>query len=234
MKLFHSKISFYIQRYPSNFREKHLQTKEGRKKEGWWMLFHQGPFPSLMQGNIVDWHTGWLREEFPWSLQNLPRSKHQLCFALSPSLWSPPCQLQESCKPLPFSRASPAGTNQHWSHSQCHKAAESTSKQQETAKQHKAILQGHCLQHNEREQPGREIESQAVTNKDGFLQSPATVSAVSHNSLRNRSFLVFLVFFLVYGFPVADASSSRTKPVIKKCRTGKKIHCWPTQSRVFS
>lgn len=67
-----------------------------------------------------------------------------------------------------------------------------TSKLQETAKQHKAIFQGHCLQHNERQPPGREIGSQAVTSKDGFMQSPDTVSAISHSSFGTEvSFLVF-------------------------------------------
>lgn len=155
MKLFHWKISFYLQWYLSSFREKHLQTKgERRKKEG----LMNGVTPRSQQHASTSrpnagqycWltHTGWLRRENLWGVPMkateppLVQAPPLLCSF--PILRSPPCQLR-AANLLPFSRA---GTNQHWSHSQCNKGAEITSKRRETAKQHKAIFQGHSLQHD--------------------------------------------------------------------------------------
>lgn len=147
MKLFHCKISFYRQGYPSSFREKHWQTKGGRKKEGWCMVLHQGhssmySVPSLLQGSTADWDT---QAGQGRSSHNAYRTSPgpSTTFALLFPQHCGPLLASWELQTLALSRASPPGTNQHWSHSQCHKRTEITTnseKLQSSTKPHSKAI----------------------------------------------------------------------------------------------
>lgn len=136
----------------------------------------------------------------------------------------------ESCKLLPSSRASPAGPNQPCSHSQCHKGARSqatSEKLQSCIKLYSRAIACSTM----KKSLWTEIGSQAVTGGWVYAISWYSFSCISQQLQKQKSVSWFSVG---YGFPVADASGSRTKPVIKKCRTGKKSLVGQHQSHVFS
>lgn len=141
VNLLHCKISFYLWGYLFSFRKKHVENQGGlgnvvsprsqqhakiilfQAYRGWiWLTDTYRP--AKERGNL--WGVPVKPTEHP--LVEAPPLLCSFPTTAAPSL------LTESWKVLPSSRASPAGKNQHWSHSQSHQGAEIRSKQWETVK----------------------------------------------------------------------------------------------------
>lgn len=93
-----------------------------------------------------------------------------------------PALLTESWKLLPSSRASPAGKNQHWRHSQSHQGAEIRGKQWETVKLYAALLQHHCLRLAKKEPQAREGRKPGC-NRQGWVYAASRASGGSKHCL---------------------------------------------------
>jgi len=124
----------------------------------------------------------------------------------------------ESWKLLPSSRASPDDKNQHWSHSQCHQEQSSQANSEKLQSYMKMCSSATTYRTTKESFGGQGGRKPGCTSKDGFMQSPLQL----HLRAASETEVSSLAFSWVW-FPVADASGSRTKPVIKECRTGKTL-----------
>lgn len=236
MKLFHCKISFYRQGYPSSCREKHWQTKGGRKKEGWCMVLHQGhssmySVPSLLQGSTADWDTQAAKGGVPTKPTEPPLVQAPPLLCSFPSTVVPSLPA-ESCKLLPFQEPL------HLAPTNTGATASATREQrsQQTVRNCKAA-QSHILRPLPTalwETASRQRAKKPGSNQQGWIYAVSWYH-FSRISQQLQEQKVVSWFSVGYGFPVADANSSTTKSVIKKCRRGENpLLGWPTPEPCIS